>query len=206
LLAAVVHALLAQAPRRRRRVQRPARQASNGLPPHLTGGMSRPDALHSAQLLIGRSCLSGGGAGHLLIAPGPCRWCRVFPVDGAASSQPFTRLRESNARLCLADAGEKHDDYRVSLDGGAGARLRLGRYPRLLRQALSLDNGADAGLRPRRCPRLRRQAVLAQRLRDESRELPRPGVDERVGFDCIRHVGDCTTTLIVGRNDCSSTR
>jgi len=35
---AVAHALLAQAPRKARRVERQARHAGNGLPPHLTWG------------------------------------------------------------------------------------------------------------------------------------------------------------------------
>jgi hypothetical protein len=35
---AVAHALLAQALRKARRIERPARRPSNGLPPHLTWG------------------------------------------------------------------------------------------------------------------------------------------------------------------------
>ena len=110
-----------------------ARHAGMGY--HRTGmGMSRLDALLD-----------------LLVGPIPSRWCRVFPVDGAVSAQPFACLRAGNTQLGSAAADQKHHGQRLSPDRGATARLLCRRYPPL-----------------------RRQALLAQRLSDESRELPRP--------------------------------
>lgn len=65
-----------------------ARHAGMGY--HRTGmGMSRLDALLD-----------------LLVGPIPSRWCRVFPVDGAVSAQPFACLRAGNTQLGSAAADQ----------------------------------------------------------------------------------------------------
>jgi hypothetical protein len=97
LLAALVHALLAQTPRRARRVQRPARHASNGLPPHLTWGDKR--------------CRRRGGSAAVTAsgAPAPTRdrggrchvdqrACLTFEHRGSARSRESDHLGERLVR------------------------------------------------------------------------------------------------------------
>jgi hypothetical protein len=88
-----------------------------------------------------------GGAGHLLVGPEPGRCCRVFPVDGAASSPPFACVRESNTQLCSGAADQKHHGHRLSLDRGADASLLPRRQPRLLRRRIGCRGWGSAGRR-----------------------------------------------------------